>query len=265
MPGKYCQKKLGINFDLNAKLLSAVTPTIESAFRAAIETGPLSFTAQAAQTIKTSFGNLNKTLKGIFTGPGFSLLVILTNIFMIDDPQALVGDAYQTCFGNNLAGYEKHITAKVEKAKKKLRLGLIEVDQKAGKSTEGGYLHDAMDPIYTQAELERPKKGQKLKDVRHQYLKEKTIGLQGPFPDIAEWVKEEINDIITETCEKLSEDVVSMLKTIRVAFERQKQRKEHDTLEGQRFRKELHELVAEASRILEGVVVKSLEKCKEYK
>jgi FixJ family two-component response regulator len=58
---------------------------------------------------------------------------------------------------------------------------------------------------------------------------------------------------------------MDVFKTIRAAFQRQKNRKEQDTPEGQQFRKELHELVAEARRILGGVVSKSLEKCKEHK
>jgi FixJ family two-component response regulator len=64
---------------------------------------------------------------------------------------------------------------------------------------------------------------------------------------------------------KLRKEVVEILKTIRAAFQRQKNEKEQDTPEGQQFRKELHGLVAEARRVLEGVVSKSLEKCKEHK
>jgi hypothetical protein len=41
-----------------------------------------------------------------------------------DDPQALAGDAYQLCFGQNLIGYEKGIGLQVAKAGKDLRDGL---------------------------------------------------------------------------------------------------------------------------------------------
>lgn len=77
--------------------------------------------------------------------------------------------------------------------------------------------------------------------------------------------EEDTTKLISATCEKLCKEVVKILRTIRAAFQHQKHNKEHDTPEGQHFRKELHGLVAEASRILDGVVRESLEKCKEHK
>jgi hypothetical protein len=44
---------------------------------------------------------------------------------MEDDPQALAGDAYHLCFGQNLIGYEKDIGLKVGAARKSLREGLV--------------------------------------------------------------------------------------------------------------------------------------------
>ncbi|KAF5853161.1 hypothetical protein GGP41_001665 [Bipolaris sorokiniana] len=243
--GKYCQKKLGINWDLNAALLSSVVSDIDRPFRKVIEDAPSSFKAQAAQTIKTSFRELNRQLK--------------------DDPQALVGDAYKICFGNNVLDHEKSITLMVEAATTKLRQGLIEVFGKAIKPTEKGYMHREMESIYVQAELQKPGKRQKLKDVRHAYLKEEILGLQGVFPNIAERTEADVKKIIISTCTELCKEMIGILKIIRDAFQQQKHSKEHDTPEGQRFRKDLHELVAEASRILKGPVCESLERCKEYK
>ncbi|KAJ5046882.1 hypothetical protein J3E74DRAFT_288211 [Bipolaris maydis] len=243
--GKWHQKKLGIKHDVNAALLSFVASDIDSRFRQTIEGGPSSFKAHAAHTIKTSFRELNKLLK--------------------DDPQALMGDAYQTCFGNNVVDHEKNITLTVEVATTKLRQGLIEVFGKAIKPTEKGYMHESMASVYKEAELQKPGKRQKLMEVRHAYLKEKTLGLQGVFPAIKEWIKEDVEKLISNTCKEFRKEVVGILETIRDAFQRQKHSKEHDTPEGQRFRKELHELFAEASRILKGPVVESLERCKEYK
>jgi mRNA-degrading endonuclease RelE of RelBE toxin-antitoxin system len=77
--------------------------------------------------------------------------------------------------------------------------------------------------------------------------------------------EEEIKKLTDTTCTQLREEVVTILKTICAAFQRQKNRKEHDTPEGQQFRKELHELVAEARRIIEGTMRESLERCKEHK
>ena len=186
-------------------------------------------------------------------------------IVLKDDPQALAGDAYQLCFGNHLAGYDKDVGLRVEAAAKKFRQGLIDVSNKASKPTEKGYLHEAMVPIYQQAESQRPQKRQKLKDVRHDYLKENIPCLDGPFSKIAERTDQDVKAIISDTCRELHTGVIGILKGVREAFERQKHRKENDTPERQRFRKELHDLVAEALRILKGVVTESLEKCKEYK
>ena len=76
-----------------------------------------------------------------------------------DDPQALAGDAYQVCFGNNLVGYEKDITLKVDTSMKDLRTGLIAIYQKAVKPGDKCYLSLAMEPIYEKALEQKPGKG----------------------------------------------------------------------------------------------------------
>ncbi|CAN9256685.1 unnamed protein product [Alternaria alternata] len=243
--GTYQQKKLKINYNLNASLLAPAKANMDAAFRNALDTAPGALKAQAAQAIKIGINGLNKQLK--------------------DDPQALAGDAYKLCFGKNRVGYEEEITLKVENARKELHQGLIAIQEKAVKSGDKGYFYEAMNEIYKEALDQKPGKGKKLKDVRHAYLEEKVIGLDGPFAAIAEWVEEDVKELIKNTWDKLRKEAVEMLKTIRAAFQRQKNRKEQDTPEGQQFRKELHELVDEARRILEGVVTKSLEKCKENK
>jgi hypothetical protein len=92
--------------------------------------------------------------------PGPCSLILLTSI--ADDPQALAGDAYQLCFGKNLAGYEKDITIKVEAARKELRQGLINIQHKAAKSGDKCYIYEAMVDIYDKALLERAGKGNLL-------------------------------------------------------------------------------------------------------
>lgn len=87
----------------------------------------------------------------------------------------------------------------------------------------------------------------------------------GPFPAISEWACEDAEALVKTVRTKLEGEVVTMLKTIRTAFQRQKNSKENDSLEDQKFRKDLHELVDESQKILAGVVRESLEKCKEYK
>jgi len=87
----------------------------------------------------------------------------------------------------------------------------------------------------------------------------------GPFPAISEWVCEDVEALVNTVCTTLEGEVVTILKTICTAFQRQKNRKENDSLEDQKFRKELHELVDESQNVLDGVVRESLEKCKEHK
>jgi hypothetical protein len=97
-------------------------------------------------------------------------------------------------------------------------------------------------PIYTQALLENREKvnscsspadthsltrslGHKLKDVRHEYLVENIIGPEGPFPEIVDLAVADMEKIINTTCNELREDVVAILKTIRVAFQCHKNKK----------------------------------------
>ena len=107
--------------------------------------------------------------------------------------------------------------------------------------------------------------GKTITAARHAYLAEKIPGPDGPFHAIGEWTEEDAHALFKTTCQKLRKEVVDILKKIRTAFERQKHRAENDTPEVQEFRKELHELVAEARRILDVVVRKSLDQCKQHK
>lgn len=68
----------------------------------------------------------------------------------------------------------------------RVRQGLIDIHQKAIKTTENGYLYEAMDHTYTKAGLQKQGKGQRLKDVWHAYLEEKIPVPDGPFSAIGE-------------------------------------------------------------------------------
>ena len=129
---------------------------MDAAFRNVLDTAPAALKAQMAQTIKTVINDLNKQLKGTFTDISSSPFV-LTHV--LDDPQALAGDAYQLCFGKNRVGYEEEVTLKVENARKDLHQGLIAIKEKAVKPGDKGYLFKAMDEIYGAALDERPGKG----------------------------------------------------------------------------------------------------------
>lgn len=101
--------------------------------------------------------------------------------------------------------------------------------------------------------------------ARHKYLKENIPGEEGPFGSIAEFTKEDSEKVIEEIRNDLRKGVIGMFREIRIPFLRQKTRKENDTLEGQHFRKDLHMRVNKAREVMQGVVLKSFEKCKEHK
>jgi hypothetical protein len=104
-----------------------------------------------------------------------------------------------------------------------------------------------------------------MKDARCQYLKDSIPGPAGPFSDIAGWAAEDAETAITEASDHLKGSLDGMLDRVQVSFERMKRNKENDTEQGKKFRADLHELVAEARRILGGVTKESLELCKQYK
>ncbi|RMZ67660.1 Dynamin GTPase domain [Pyrenophora seminiperda CCB06] len=107
--------------------------------------------------------------------------------------------------------------------------------------------------------------GKRLVDARHAYLCDQITATNSPFLAISERASEDAKSLVETTCTKLEGEIITILQSIRTAFQRQKNNKENDSPEGQKFRKELHELVDESQKILDGVVRESLEKCKEYK
>ena len=104
-----------------------------------------------------------------------------------------------------------------------------------------------------------------MKLVRCQYLKEAIPGPTGPFTAIARESKQAADEVILQATGSLQKKLDMMLHRVQLEFERMKDRKESDTEVGRLFRKELHELVDEARRILNGVVHESLNLCKQFK
>jgi hypothetical protein len=101
--------------------------------------------------------------------------------------------------------------------------------------------------------------------ARCTYLKEAIPGPEGPFSYIAGWVEEDASAVVEEVSTQLQTEVDGILLQVQNAFERMKKKKENDTALGKKFRLELHQLVAEARRIVEEVGHESLELCKQYK
>jgi vacuolar-type H+-ATPase subunit E/Vma4 len=104
-----------------------------------------------------------------------------------------------------------------------------------------------------------------VKESRCQYLKESIPGPTGPFSEISGWARDDAQKAIEEASGTLKRALDEMLWKVQNAFERSKRRKANDTEHGKKFRAELHELVAEARRILNGVAKENLELCKQYK
>jgi hypothetical protein len=100
---------------------------------------------------------------------------------------------------------------------------------------------------------------------RCNFLRNAIPGPTGPFSNISGWAEEDTSKIMTKVSETLRKDIDGILLHVQTAFERMKKRKENDTAQGRKFRTELHQLVAEARRIMDGVTLESLEACKQYK
>lgn len=125
---------------------------------------------------------------------------------------------------------------------------------------------EAMREIYDKSlEQKSAGKGQTLKDARCSYLREAVRDPEGPLCQLAFWSKEDATDAIIKASSELETSLDEMLGKIQNAFDRMKDRKENDTPEGIKFRTELHQLVDESRRILEGVGNRSLELCKAFK
>ncbi|KAF2853205.1 hypothetical protein T440DRAFT_390747 [Plenodomus tracheiphilus IPT5] len=243
--GTYDNKKKDVHINLNEDLLSYIRPRIDQAFRVVLDTSCSIFKAEAAQAIKNTFVGLSRKLR--------------------DDPQALAGDAYQLCFGKNFQMYEADISQKVDNAAKKLREDFVVIHQKATKTREKDYFYDSILEFYEKALEKKGTKGKTAKDVRQQYLKENIQGPTGPFPWIGKWTEKDAKKITEKARVYLQTEMDKILKGIRAAFERQKHNKENDTPAGQQFRTDLHQLVAESRRILDGVVHDAFQHCKAHK
>jgi hypothetical protein len=100
---------------------------------------------------------------------------------------------------------------------------------------------------------------------RCNYLRDAIPGPTGPFSNISGWAQEDTSKVMTEVSETLRKDIDGILEQVQTQFGRMKENKENDTAQGKKFRMELHQLVAEARRIMDGLTLESLESCKQYK
>ena len=101
--------------------------------------------------------------------------------------------------------------------------------------------------------------------ARCKYFSEAIPGPTGPFNSILGWVEGDASKAMSEVGQSLKTEADEIFSQIQNAFNAMKKKKENDTPEGKRFRTELHELVAEARRIVDGVATEALEMCKQYK
>jgi hypothetical protein len=111
----------------------------------------------------------------------------------------------------------------------------------------------------------KPNTGVTMFIARCAYLKDAIPGPTGPFSYLSGWAEEDSSKIMNSVSETLRKDVDGILLQIENAFEHMKKKKDNDTVQGRKFRTELHQLVAEARRILDGVTQESLDACKQYK
>ena len=104
-----------------------------------------------------------------------------------------------------------------------------------------------------------------MKEVRFRYLKEHIPGPSGPFAEISGWTQGDAKTAIDKASKDLKVSLDEMLRKVQDAFERMKKKKENDTPQERKFRVELHQLVAEVKRILNGVARESLDLCKQFR
>ena len=104
-----------------------------------------------------------------------------------------------------------------------------------------------------------------MKDARCKYLRENIPGPTGPFASISGWVEEDSSTIVNEIGNEFKAEVDRIFAQTQDAFNAMKKKKDNDTPEGRKFRTELHQLVAEARRIMDGVGSETLDLCKQYK
>lgn len=101
--------------------------------------------------------------------------------------------------------------------------------------------------------------------ARCNYLLEAVPGSKGPFNNISGWVEEDASKATNEVGNSLKTEADEIFSQIQNAFNRMKKKKGSDTPEGKTLRTELHELVAEARKIVDGVATEALDACKQYK
>ncbi|KAL6712302.1 hypothetical protein ACN47E_000179 [Coniothyrium glycines] len=247
--GYYTQKKKNIRMNWNEDLLSSIKPIIDAAFQRVIDDSLEKFKAESMQAIKEIIRDLDDILKGITC-----------------DLTALVCDAYNVCFKNNLKSYLIEVDEHVENAITALKNTLIKVHLNTIRLGEADYFPEAMSPIYGEALSKKsPGKGITMKDARCAHLRQALTNPQGPLSDVLYWLKGDVMQAVSNASRKLGASVDEMLGKIQDHFDKMKNRKDNDTIEGKRFRTELHQLVHESRRILDGVVQQSLDLCKAYK
>jgi len=108
-------------------------------------------------------------------------------------------------------------------------------------------------------------KGRTMKGARWDFLRQTIVGPAGPFCQIAYWARKEAKEAVNKVNEEPRSSLDEMLRKVQVTLEQVKTKKEDDMEEGKKFRTELHRMVDEARRILDGVAQKSLDLCKAYK
>ncbi|KAH7093109.1 hypothetical protein FB567DRAFT_609442 [Paraphoma chrysanthemicola] len=246
--GVYVQKKKNLFLNWNEELMSSVRPVIDQAFRSLLDRSCETFKAEAAQVIKEALRDLNHILK--------------------NDPKALACDAYKLCFSDNLKRYETEVTRLVEQSAKNLKDKLITIHLHTYKLREQDYFPQAMVDFYTDA-YKVPdtykSTGITMFVARCAWLKDNIPGPNGPFSFISGWVEEDSSKAMVEVRDELKDNIDAVLGLVQNAFERMKRKKDNDTEQGKKFRTDLHLLVAEARKIMDGVALETLELCKMYK
>jgi len=87
----------------------------------------------------------------------------------------------------------------------------------------------------------------------------------GPFRTLADQLEEELNSALHTQMASLKGGLSKIFTNVKMQFTLMAANKDNDTPEGKLFRKQLHELVEEARKVMDGPVKRALEVCRQYR
>ncbi|KAF1998322.1 hypothetical protein P154DRAFT_621882 [Amniculicola lignicola CBS 123094] len=256
--GHYKTKKVP-EANWNDEFLLPVRSSLDQSFGKLHDECEVTLKAEVAQAIKEIMASLNLQLR--------------------DDPQALVCNAYKDCFLSNLPRHEADIAREIEGFAKGLQRYFRIINRRTTTTGDNSYIDSVMKSIYANSDIRAPtqkgmsthndppssKSSKTLHKSRCEVFESHVTAADGPFHSLSSMVDSKLNQALSQSEHRLQNGVGMVFDQIRRAFDVMSQRRDNDSVEGQRFRRELHGLVEEGRKIVEGPVRRGLEACRGFK